>query len=78
MGRAAPLLGATHFIHENPPNYKISKRNHTIYLKTFYLVLIHAYSIRLWFLFDRVNAYGVVPSQAPFGGFKMSGLGREG
>ena len=26
---------------------------------------------------DRVNAYNVFRAQAPFGGFKMSGMGRE-
>ena len=30
-----------------------------------------------FFLHSRINCYEVVKAQAPFGGFKMSGLGRE-
>ena len=43
-----------------------------IYESTVYKGLIY----NLVFL-SRINCYEVVNAQAPFGGFKMSGIGRE-
>lgn len=33
--------------------------------------------LSLSMIFSRVNCYNVIDAQAPFGGFKMSGNGRE-
>ena len=33
--------------------------------------------IDYFFFLSRINCYEVVNAQAPFGGFKMSGIGRE-
>ena len=43
------------------------------------LISVHVFKISFFvdFSFFRVNCYDVLHAQAPFGGYKMSGSGRE-
>lgn len=43
---------------------------------SFSLLIFEDFEINISFA-DRVNAYNVLGAQAPFGGYKMSGHGRE-